>query len=98
MQADTQLSRYGWHARSRTRGHQCLYVHVQVHGLKTARLQRGQKGVAPEVNLKNPSQVGHKACKQGIHPDFETQGRCHQTSKKGVSATQQKVFKNRGTL
>ena len=56
------------------------------------RLQRGQRGVAPEVNLRNPFYVGHKACKQGVHPDFETQGRCHQKSKTGVSVAIQKVF------
>ena len=37
-------------------------------------------GVAPEINLRNPLHVGYKACKQGIHPGFETQGRCHQKS------------------
>ena len=34
-------------------------------------------GVAPEVNLRNMLHIGDKACKQGIHPGFETQGRRH---------------------
>ena len=30
-------------------------------------------GVTPEVNLRNPTHAGDKACKQGIHSGFETQ-------------------------
>ena len=32
-------------------------------------------GVAPAVNLRNQLHAGEKACKQGIHPGFEIQGR-----------------------
>ena len=34
--------------------------------------------------------AGEKARKRGIHPGFETQGRCHQKSKTGVSVAPQK--------
>ena len=47
-------------------------------------------GVAPEVNLKNPLHTGKEARKQGIHPGFETQGRCHQKSMTGESVLPQK--------
>ena len=47
-------------------------------------------GVAPEVNLRNPLHGGNKACKHGIHPGFQTQGKCHQKSKTGVSVAPQK--------
>ena len=40
-------------------------------------------GVAPEVNLRNSLHTGDDARKQGIHPDFETQGRHRQKSKTG---------------
>ena len=47
-------------------------------------------GVAPEVNLRNPLHIGEEAHKPGIHPGFETQDRCHQKSKTGVSVASQK--------
>ena len=47
-------------------------------------------GVAPKVNLRNSWHTGNKACKQGIHPGFETQERSHQKSKTGVSVAPQK--------
>ena len=34
--------------------------------------------------------TGDEACKQGIHPGFETHGRCHPKSKTGVSVAPQK--------
>ena len=37
-------------------------------------------GVAPDINLRYPLCIGHKACKSGIDPSFETQGICHQKS------------------
>ena len=46
--------------------------------------------VTPEVNLRNSLHTGDKACKQGIHPGFETQGRRYQKSKTGVSVAPQK--------
>ena len=45
---------------------------------------------APELNLRIPLCMDDEAHKQGIHPGFETQGRCHQKSKAGVSVAQQK--------
>ena len=47
-------------------------------------------GVTPEVNLRNSLHTGDKACKWGIHPGFETQGRHHQKSKTGVWVAPQK--------
>ena len=47
-------------------------------------------GVTLEVNLRNPLHADKKTCKQGIHPDFETQGRHHQKSRTGVSVALQK--------
>ena len=41
-------------------------------------------GGTPEVNLRNSWHTSDKAGKQGIHPDFETQGRRHQKSKTGT--------------
>ena len=41
-------------------------------------------GVAREVNLRNPLDAGNEAYKQEIYPGFETQGRCHQKSKRRV--------------
>ena len=56
-------------------------------------------GVAPEVNLRNPLHAGKKACKWGIQPGFETQGRRHQKSKarassNGPTERTSKFFKN----
>ena len=53
--------------------------------------------VAPMVNLRIPLRTDDEAHKQGIHPGFETQGRCHQKSKTGVLVALQKridVLKN----
>ena len=50
-------------------------------------------GVTPEVNLKSPLRTGERACWWGIHPGFETQDRCRQKSKTGVSAPLQRNFK-----
>ena len=47
-------------------------------------------GVAPEVNLRNSLHADNKAGKQGIHPGFETQGKCHHKSKTGISMALQK--------
>ena len=46
--------------------------------------------VAPEVNVRNPVHAADKAHKGGINLCFETQGRCHQKSKTGVSVAPQK--------
>ena len=47
-------------------------------------------GVAPEMNLRNLLYAGEEAYKRGIHPSFETRGRCHPKSKTGVSVEPQK--------
>ena len=46
--------------------------------------------ITSKVNLRIPLHIGDEACKNGIHFDFETQGRCHQKSKIGVSIAPQK--------
>ena len=46
-------------------------------------------GIAPEVNLRNPLHAGNKAY-GGNHRCFETQGRCHEKSKTGLSVAPQK--------
>ena len=46
---------------------------------------KSSAGVAPEVILRNPFHEGDEAGKQGIHYDFESQGRQHQKSTTGVS-------------
>ena len=38
-----------------------------------AMLAAKSAGIAPEMNLRNPLNVGHKAGKAGIHPGFKTQ-------------------------
>ena len=58
--------------------HLCLFVHVQVCGLKglvAMQTVKGSAGVAAEVNLRNLLHTGHETCMQGIHPGFETQSR-----------------------
>ena len=40
--------------------------------------------------LRHPLHTSYKVCKQGIHHGFETEGRCHQKSKTGVSVAPQK--------
>ena len=42
-------------------------------------------GVAPEMNLRNPSCAGVEAHKQGIQPSLKPQDRRHQKSKAGVA-------------
>ena len=54
-------------------------------------------GVALEVNPRNAFHTSEEACKPGIHPDFETQGKRHQKSKTGVLVAAEKglmSFKN----
>ena len=65
-----------------TVSHQCLYT-----GIRTERLgsNAGCLEVAPEVNLSNSLHIDVDVPKRGIHPVFETQDRCHQKSKTGVS-------------
>ena len=46
--------------------------------------------VAPKVNLRNPLDASEETCRRGIHLDFETQTRCHQKFKTGVSVAQRK--------
>ena len=65
---------------------QYLYVDKYVDQKGSAAMPAVKKsaGVAPEVNLRNPLHAGDEACKQEMHPGFETQGRLHQKSKSGV--------------
>ena len=67
--------------------------------LEKARLPRltsmQSAGVAPEVNLRNSLHTGGKACKRGIHPGFETQGRhCQKSKTRGISGYTKRTFKN----
>ena len=47
-------------------------------------------GVAQEVNSRNLLRTCKKGHNLGIHPGFETQGKCYQKSKTGVSVAPQK--------
>ena len=47
-------------------------------------------GVAPEVNLRIHCAKTMKYENEGIHPGFESQSRCHQQFKPGVSVVAQK--------
>ena len=58
----------------------CKYMDWKGSAAMVASVQSA--GVTPEVNLRITT--GEKACKQGFHPSFETQGRHHQKSKTGV--------------
>ena len=51
---------------------------------------KGPTGVTLEVNLRNPLHTGEEACKGGIHPGLEFQGRHYQKSKTGIWVTPQK--------
>ena len=59
------------------------------NGLAAVLATKRSVGVTPEVNLRNPLYTGDGACKWGIHPGFETQGRCHQKFKTGISVAPQ---------
>ena len=69
-----------------TRRHVCWYMDQK--GLDAMLATMKPVGVVLEVNLGNPLHTGEKACKQGIHPGFETKGRYHHKSKTGVSVAQ----------
>ena len=58
--------------------HICRYVDQK--GLAAMLTSIQSAGVAREVNLRNSLHIGDKAHKWGIHPGFETQGRCYQKS------------------
>ena len=59
--------------------YQCLYVYIDMDGNGSAAMLPVKKSaeIAPKVNLRDPLHIGEEACKQGIHPSFENQGRCH---------------------
>ena len=62
-----------------------VYKYVDQKGLAAMLVIKSSAGVAPEVILRNPFHEGDEAGKQGIHYDFESQGRQHQKSTTGVS-------------
>ena len=64
--------------------------YVDRNGLTAMLAAKRLAGVTPQVNLGIPLHADNKACKRGIHPDFETQGRRHQNVKTGVSVAPQK--------
>ena len=76
---------HGFEPRTSTNAcrHVCRYVDRKGLGAMLTSIQSA--GVPQEVNLKNSLHAGNKACKRGIHPGFETQGRRYQKSKTGVS-------------
>ena len=71
-------------------GHVCRYVDRKSSAAMLTSIQSA--GVAPEVNLRNSLHAGDKACKQGIHPGFEAQGRRCQKSKTEVSVAPREGF------
>ena len=74
-----------WHNRSLTRVLTMLvHKYVDQKGLVAMLAAKRSAGVTTEVNLRILLCTGDKACKQGIHPGFETHGRRHQKSKNRV--------------
>ena len=65
-------------------------MYVNQKGLAAMLAIKRTAGVTPEVNLRNSLHECNKACKQGIRPDFETQGRLYKKSNLGISVTSQK--------
>ena len=62
--------------------HMCKYV-AQKDSAAMLAIKR-TTGITTEANLRNPGQVGDKVHNQKINPGFETQGRRHQKSNKGL--------------
>ena len=67
-------------------------MYVDQKGLAAMLAIKRTAGITPEVNLRNSLHEGNKACKQGIRPDFETQGRLYKKSNpgSGISVAPQK--------
>ena len=55
-------------------------------------------GFALQVNLRISLHTDDKAHKQGIHPGFETRGRCHKKSKSRISAVPQRGLMSSKTI
>ena len=55
--------------------------YVDRNGLAAMLAAKRLAGITPQVNLGIPLHADNKACKRGIHPDFEIQGRRQQNSK-----------------
>ena len=77
-----------WHAQSWVQilTNICGYMickYMDWKGSATILATKRSVGVALEVNLRNPLHIHDKACKWGMHPGFETQGRRHQN--RGIS-------------
>ena len=85
-----------WHTQSWVwTPHKCLWI----HDLRVCRSKRlnYHADLCTVRNIRGESQDSlyfthtvEKTQRQGIHPSFETQGRCHQKSKAGVSLATQK--------
>ena len=70
--------------------HQCLRIHLQVCASKRLGCHADLYTVSRcHIRDESEDHTSEKACK-GIHHSFETQGRCHQKSKTGVSVAPQK--------
>ena len=71
--------------------HQCSQTHWQVHGSKRLSCHADLYTVSRCCTRgESEDHTGEKACRKGIHPGFETQGRHHQKSKTGVTVAPQK--------
>ena len=68
-----------------------LIIYLNKYVNKKVRLPwRPSRGVAPEVNLRNPLHGGNKAYMEAIHTGFETQSKRHQEFKIRASVAPQK--------
>ena len=68
----------------------CICKYVDQNDSAAMMAAKKSAGVTPDMNLRNTLHTGNKACKQGIHPGFETHDGRHQKSKTGVSVAPQK--------
>ena len=78
-----------------------IHKYVDWNGSAATPATKRLAGVAPEVNLMILLHADDEACKQEIHPGFETHCRHHHNSQPGVSVAPQKrlmPFKNKKQL
>ena len=71
--------------------HQCLWIHgLQVRGSNRLGCHAAEETVSKcHTRSESEDHTSEKACKQEIHSGFETQSRCRQKSKTGVSVDPQ---------
>ena len=73
---------HGFKSQTSTNACRHIYRYMDSKGSAAMLISIQSGGIKPEVNLRI-TQVRKHA--KGIHPGFETQGRCYQKSKTGVS-------------